>query len=172
MSCLSITPTLFGYLWKVLKAYLKRSCPCMLRLHDMGEKKHWLHFALKLKQKNPSFTGPCCLFGSHRWLKGLKMPVSSVVVNQRGCLIIIYSTYVCWSCIYLCVCVFIFRTICSGSEQLGIDLCECVCVCIMVMPRCVDFHVRQQHSLLTSLLPILSCVCALVCACAHLWYLT
>lgn len=31
----------------------------------------------------------------------------------------------------------------------------CLCVSILVMSRYVDFHVRQQRSLLTSLLPIL-----------------
>lgn len=58
--------------------------------------------------------------------------------------------------------------ICLRSKQLAIDLCvcECVCVCIMVMSRNVDFHVRQQRSLLTPLLPILLLfvyVCLCVC---------
>lgn len=58
--------------------------------------------------------------------------------------------------------------ICLRFKQLAIDPCVCACAHKMVMSRYVDFHVRQQRSLLTPLLPILLlfvyvCLCVSVC---------
>lgn len=87
-----------------------------------------------------------------------------VFVNRRSVMSCMLDMSVCW---------FFFQMICLRSKQSAIDLCvcECVCVCIMVMSRNVDFHVRQQRSLLTPLLPILwlfvyvcLCVCLSVAA--------
>lgn len=87
-------------------------------------------------------------------------------LNQRRCLVIIYSLAA--YAVHICVFVLPFQDNLLRVWTLGywsVRVCVWECVSIMVMSRCVDFHVRQQRPLLTSLLLILSCVCVCLAGC-------